>query len=217
MGRPRRGGSDCLAPPGGRGDGREALRARWAPYERSGRGRATGWAAVGGGATGSAAQGGGPAARAGGRWERAPAAHSPGLGRRRPPPGRASGQRGAAATRRLCNGGGGTHRGGGGRSRRGKRNRRAWPQPARAGRCRRDYGTRQPSAARGPTGNAVRRARRESGFGKSALPSAPLPFPIARSYPTRCHKPTRLRLLLQPALSTLSPLPFSPQAHLFTR
>lgn len=45
---------------------------------------------------------------AGGRWERAPAAHSPGLGRRRPPPGRASGQRGAAATRRLCNGGGGT-------------------------------------------------------------------------------------------------------------
>lgn len=154
---------------------------------------------------------------AGGRWERAPAAHSPGLGRRRPPPGRASGQRGAAATRRLCNGGGGTHRGGGGRSRRGKRNRRAWPQPARAGRRRRDYGTRQPSAARGPTGNAVRRARRESGFGKSALPSAPLPFPIARSYPTRCHKPTRLRLLLQPALSTLSPLPFSPQAHLFTR
>lgn len=73
MGRPRRGGSGCLAPPGGRGDGREALRARWAPYERSGRGRATGWAAVGGGATGSAAQGGGPAARAGGRWERAAA------------------------------------------------------------------------------------------------------------------------------------------------
>lgn len=96
-------------------------------------------------------------------------------GRRLPPTGDGRAERGAAATRRLCNGGGGgggTHRGGGGRSRRGKRNRRAWPQPARAGRRPHDYNSRRatrPRRKRRMVGGAARRSLRggERGAGAS--------------------------------------------------